>query len=45
MIPDLSKARITGVLNMPGERETSVKPYIKVPDHLSRKEQIVKKTK
>ena len=39
---DFSKTRLTGVLNMPGERYIRVKPYIKVTDCFSWRKEISK---
>ena len=39
---DLRKTRLTDVLDMPQEGKIPVKPYTKVPDHLSRQEEITK---
>ena len=39
-IPDLSKTRLTDILDMPRKGKITIKPYTKVPDYSNRIEEI-----
>ena len=39
-IPDLSKARLADILDMPRERKITIKPYTKVADYSDRREEM-----
>ena len=41
-IPDLSKTGLTDILDMPRKGKINIQPYIKVPDHSYRREEIAK---
>ena len=41
-IPDLSKTRLTDILDMPRKGKITIKPYTKVTDHSDRREEIAK---